>query len=133
LRLTSTFLPAVYLRRPDGTQLAGCATDNGIAGDWKSESVLDRDGPHAFYITDRNLNQTGTYTFSLLRVNPPTTAQPLAYGDVKTCSHDPLVKIDVWSSSPARRSSVLLRLTSTFLPAVYLRRPEGRNWRAARP
>ena len=129
LRLTSAFRPHVSLRRPDGTQL--CVADNQFSNFLQLECLLDVAGSYALLVTDRNFNQSGAYTFSLNRLNPPADPAPVIYGQTVTGSQDPAADLSFHSFSGAVGDRVLLRLTSAFRPHVSLRRPDGTQLCAA--
>lgn len=123
LRLTSAFLPRVRVLRPDGTQL--CATDNPGAGYLLLECVLDAAGPHNLVVTDRNISQVGAYTFTLNRLNPPTIGTPVTYGQTASGTHDPVAELDFHTFTGAVGERIRINVTSTFLPSVSIRRPDG--------
>src|SRR5437016_2606253 len=77
VRLTGAFVPAVGIRRSDGTQL--CGTDGFTSNFLQLECALDQAGTYAVSVTDRNFSQTGSYTFWLNKLNPPAEAPTIAY------------------------------------------------------
>src|SRR5436853_248209 len=76
LRMTGAFIPAVAIRRPDGK--IGRATCRKECKYLQLEYDQEQKGLHAIVVTDRNLSQTGDYTFSLNRLIPPAGAWMLA-------------------------------------------------------
>src|SRR5207244_3425789 len=122
-RLTSAFVPAVGIRRPDGTPM--CSAREFAAKFVQLECTLDQAGSYAVSVADRNFNQTGDYTFSLNRLNSPPGGTPVAYGQVVTGTHSPSAEVDFYTFTGAIAERVLVRLTSAFVPAVGIRRPDG--------
>src|SRR5205085_2222610 len=116
IRLTSAFLPRIHVLRPDESQL--CGGDNQFAGALQLECVLDADLIYTIVVTDRNASQTGSYTFSLSRLNPPANALPISYGKALTGTHDPSAELKLYAFTGVNGDRVVVRMAGAFLPSV---------------
>src|SRR5262249_21280588 len=94
-RMTSVFLPTAVIRRPDGTQL--CATDNAFGGVLSLECLLHVPYTPPFPSTDRNFVQTGAFSLSLNKLNPPLVSTAITYGQTVTATHDPSAELKLYT------------------------------------
>ncbi len=121
-RMLSAFQGHAWISRPDGTTLCSAAS---FGGTFELSCTLDRDGAHTVWVTDRTVTETGTYTFTLNRLNPPAVSTPIVYGQTISGDHTPAAEIDAYVFKGANGDRVSVRLTSAFQGRVWIGRPDG--------
>src|SRR5207253_1792331 len=79
----------------------------------------------AIMLSDRNFTQTGDYTLSLNNLNVPAGASPIGYSQIVSGTHTPIAELDFYTFTGAIGDRVIIRMTSAFVPAAEIRRPDG--------
>ncbi len=124
-RTSGVITPQVDIYRPDGSRLCG---------DFSSGSALtvdcttDVNGTYIILAGDWSINGSGGYAFYLQRLNNPTGAVPINFGDVQSGSTTSIVQHDTYTFDAATGNAIhieMSRTSGTITPQVDVYRPDG--------
>jgi hypothetical protein len=122
----TTLDPHIRVYGPDGVKLCEVASYNRAITSYGC--LLPNDGSYSILVNDYSGADTGTYGISLQRVNPPSQAQPLVFGQRRSADLVLPGELDTYTFSAESADTVLVRMgseASAIYPQMWIFGPNG--------
>ena len=124
-KTSGNYEPAITIYRPDGTRLCG---DSTIFDGLTLECTVDVNGTYLVLIGERGINATGNFALYLQRLNNPSNANSIGYGDTVTGSIGAIPEHITYVFNGSSGEMVRFDLAQTageYLPALFVYRQNG--------
>lgn len=118
--------PTFVLYRTDGSEV--CGHDSGVSSVVEGVCTLDRDGEHRVVISDYRSNDTGDYTFIVLKLNPPDNPVEIDYRRPINGVLSQAVEVDVYVFTGQEGDVLIIRVSrdsGSMDPTFVLRQADG--------